>query len=105
MRVAQCMHTLTEVHLPQKISKTGKGNFNAFSIRCGIWSATSQACRFLYKAAHGFTTKKDGHGFGLHSAALAATEMGGALSVKSAGPGKGATFILDLPAQPKEVLS
>lgn len=47
--------------------------------------------------SHGFTTKKDGHGFGLHSAALAATEMGGSLSVSSDGPGKGATFVLDLP--------
>ncbi|HKS36746.1 MAG TPA: PAS domain-containing protein [Verrucomicrobiae bacterium] len=46
---------------------------------------------------HGFTTKKDGHGFGLHSAALAAREMGGALRVHSGGPGLGATFTLELP--------
>ncbi len=46
---------------------------------------------------HGFTTKKDGHGFGLHSAALAAKEMGGSLIVQSDGPGKGATFTLELP--------
>jgi signal transduction histidine kinase len=45
---------------------------------------------------------KAGHGFGLHSAALAAKEMGGALTVHSEGVGKGATFSLDLPAQPKE---
>lgn len=48
--------------------------------------------------AHGFTTKPDGHGFGLHSGALAATEMGGALRVASEGVGRGATFTLDLPA-------
>ena len=47
--------------------------------------------------SHGFTTKKTGHGFGLHSAALAATEMRGALSVHSDGEGKGATFTLALP--------
>ncbi|MGV3774773.1 MAG: ATP-binding protein [Verrucomicrobiales bacterium] len=46
---------------------------------------------------HGFTTKKDGHGFGLHSGALAAKEMGGALTVHSDGPGQGATFTLELP--------
>jgi PAS domain S-box-containing protein len=46
---------------------------------------------------HGFTTKKDGHGFGLHSCALAAQEMGGALRVESRGPGQGATFTLELP--------
>jgi signal transduction histidine kinase len=47
--------------------------------------------------AHGFTTKRDGHGFGLHSGALAAKEMRGSLSVHSEGPGKGATFTLELP--------
>ncbi len=46
---------------------------------------------------HGFTTRKEGHGFGLHSGALAAKEMGGELLVQSDGPGQGATFTLDLP--------
>lgn len=46
----------------------------------------------------GFTTKKSGHGFGLHTSALAAKELGGALHAKSDGPGRGATFILELPA-------
>ncbi|HWN96242.1 MAG TPA: PAS domain-containing protein [Methylomirabilota bacterium] len=46
---------------------------------------------------HGFTTKKDGHGFGLHSGANAAKEMGGSLTVHSAGLGQGAVFTLDLP--------
>ena len=50
--------------------------------------------------SHGFTTRKDGHGFGLHSAALAAREMGGSLAVHSEGVGKGATFILELPINP-----
>jgi signal transduction histidine kinase len=50
---------------------------------------------------HGFTTKKNGHGFGLHSGALAAKEMGGKLSVRSEGPGKGAQFTLELPLQPR----
>jgi two-component system, NtrC family, sensor kinase len=46
---------------------------------------------------HGFTTRKDGHGFGLHSSALAAQEMGGSLTAHSEGLGKGATFTLELP--------
>lgn len=52
--------------------------------------------------SYGFTTRKDGHGFGLHAGALAAKQMGGSLSVHSAGPGKGARFTLNLPfrAQP-----
>lgn len=47
--------------------------------------------------AHGFTTREEGHGFGLHSGALAAHAMGGSLSVASAGTGHGATFTLELP--------
>jgi signal transduction histidine kinase len=47
--------------------------------------------------AHGFTTKSDGHGFGLHSSANAAREMGGSLTVESPGMGLGATFTLELP--------
>ena len=45
----------------------------------------------------GFTTRTNGHGFGLHSGANAAKEMGGQLSVHSEGVGKGATFTLELP--------
>jgi PAS domain S-box-containing protein len=48
---------------------------------------------------HGFTTRKEGHGFGLHSGALAATEMGGSLRVHSEGLGCGATFTLELPLE------
>jgi PAS domain S-box-containing protein len=47
--------------------------------------------------SHGFTTRKEGHGFGLHSGALAAKEMGGTLAAFSEGPGHGATFTLELP--------
>jgi signal transduction histidine kinase/sugar lactone lactonase YvrE len=50
--------------------------------------------------SHGFTTRTDGHGFGLHSGALAAKEMGGALRVTSEGPGRGAEFVLELPWLP-----
>ncbi|HEV7611706.1 MAG TPA: ATP-binding protein [Steroidobacteraceae bacterium] len=53
---------------------------------------------------HGFTTKEDGHGFGLHSGALAAREMGGGLRVESAGRGHGATFTLELPLKSPELL-
>jgi NO-binding membrane sensor protein with MHYT domain len=47
--------------------------------------------------AHGFTTRKNGHGFGLHSCALAAKEMLGTITAHSDGLGKGAAFTLDLP--------
>jgi signal transduction histidine kinase len=48
---------------------------------------------------HGFTTRKEGHGFGLHSGALAARELGGSLTAFSEGRGLGAVFTLELPVQ------
>jgi PAS domain S-box-containing protein len=53
---------------------------------------------------HGFTTRPDGHGFGLHSSALAAKALGGSLNAESAGPGQGATFTLTLPFASPELL-
>jgi C4-dicarboxylate-specific signal transduction histidine kinase len=46
----------------------------------------------------GFTTKKTGHGFGLHISALSASEMKGRLTCSSPGLGQGATFTLELPS-------
>ncbi|HXR06282.1 MAG TPA: ATP-binding protein, partial [Candidatus Acidoferrum sp.] len=51
---------------------------------------------------HGFTTRKSGHGFGLHSGALTARELGGALTAHSDGLGQGAKFVLELPIEPRK---
>jgi two-component system NtrC family sensor kinase len=51
---------------------------------------------------YGFTTREEGHGFGLHSSALAAQELGGSLRVHSDGPGRGATFTLEIPYLPAQ---
>ncbi len=51
---------------------------------------------------YGFTTRQEGHGFGLRSCALAAQEQGGSLTVPSNGPGHGAAFTLELPCHPAE---
>jgi C4-dicarboxylate-specific signal transduction histidine kinase len=51
---------------------------------------------------HGFTTRQSGHGFGLHSGALAAQDLGGSLHAMSDGPGRGAAFILELPCATRE---
>lgn len=53
---------------------------------------------------HGFTTRKEGHGFGLHSCALAAVEMNGHLHVHSDGPGQGAVFTLEIPLEMAQVM-
>ncbi|WP_437647142.1 sensor histidine kinase [Sorangium sp. So ce362] len=60
----------------------------------GVGIASDHLTRIF---SHGFTTRRGGHGFGLHSCALAAEEMSGVLSVKSDGAGRGATFTLELP--------
>ncbi len=64
---------------------------------CGIAPET-MARIFNY----GFTTKQEGHGFGLHASACAATEMGGLLTAHSDGNGQGARFTLELPCDPPE---
>ncbi len=48
---------------------------------------------------HGFTTKKEGHGFGLHGCVKMAQEMNGSLTCHSDGEGKGAVFTLELPME------
>ena len=53
---------------------------------------------------HGFTTRQDGHGFGLHTAAIQARHMGGSLTAGSEGRGMGATFTLVLPLNKVEAL-
>ena len=51
---------------------------------------------------HGFTTKENGKGFGLHGSANTAKEMGGSLIATSAGIGMGSSFVLSLPIKAKE---
>jgi signal transduction histidine kinase len=46
---------------------------------------------------YGFTTRAEGHGFGLHSGSLTAAELRGSLQAASDGTGKGARFMLTLP--------
>jgi PAS domain S-box-containing protein len=78
------------------ILRTGirDGVATASIIDNGIGIAPENLTRIF---AHGFTTKPDGNGFGLHSGVLAAQEMGGSLIVHSDGLGQGATFTLELP--------
>jgi signal transduction histidine kinase len=83
-----------EKHLEISVSRT-TGDKVAIAVQDnGVGIAAENLTRIF---GHGYTTKKDGHGFGLHSGALAARQMNGFLSVCSDGPGKGATFTLELP--------
>jgi signal transduction histidine kinase len=77
-----------------KAEVTPGGLLNVTVADNGMGIATENLTRIF---VHGFTTQPAGHGFGLHSSALAAKEMGGSLAVRSDGPGTGASFSLDLP--------
>ncbi len=81
-------------HLTLRVRPSAAGGVRLEITDNGMGIAPENLTRIF---SHGFTTKKDGHGFGLHSGANAARELGGSLSVHSDGPGLGATFVLELP--------
>jgi signal transduction histidine kinase len=87
------------------------GSTRRLTLRIGVFSERHSFARFevvdtgcgikpenlTRLFSQGFTTRKAGHGLGLHSAAIVAKNLGGALQAHSAGEGQGATFTLDLP--------
>jgi signal transduction histidine kinase len=83
----------TDKRITLRVAK-GDGRINVSVIDNGIGIAAENMTRVF---AHGFTTKTDGHGFGLHSGALAARDLGGSLKVQSDGVDRGASFTLELP--------
>ena len=87
-----------EKKITVRIGVNGNNRVKIAIADTGIGIAKENLSRIF---AHGFTTKNDGHGFGLHSSALAAAEIGGSLLAHSDGPGRGATFTLELPMQEK----
>ncbi|MES2784635.1 MAG: DAHL domain-containing protein [Pseudomonadota bacterium] len=95
-RQAMVEVTGRELRLTLRVELTQGGTLRVVVADNGTGIATEDLTRVF---AHGFTTKKDGHGFGLHSAVIAAREMGGTLTAHSDGPGTGATFTLELPTK------
>ncbi len=85
-------------HLTVRVAPSGKGGVSIQVLDNGIGITPENLAKIF---AHNFTTRTGGHGFGLHSSALAAKEMGASLTVHSEGVGRGAMFSLDLPAEPK----
>jgi PAS domain S-box-containing protein len=88
---------------PERVVRIRIGAHGADRVRIevrdsGVGLARENLTRIF---AHGFTTKRNGHGFGLHLGALAASHMGGSLWAESGGLGWGATFILELPIAEK----
>jgi PAS domain S-box-containing protein len=89
----------SEKLLTLRIASNGNNTVKIAVIDNGIGIPAEHLTRIF---EHGFTTRKEGHGFGLHNGALAAKDLGGSLAAQSDGPGKGAVFTLELPLQPKE---
>lgn len=87
-------HGRTDKRLTVRVGANGQGTVKIVVLDNGVGIAPENLTRIF---EHGFTTRKDGHGFGLHSAALAARELGGSLMAHSDGPGRGAQFTLELP--------
>jgi PAS domain S-box-containing protein len=90
-------NTPRQIKLIIELVEGGEGKRIRFAVEDnGVGIAAQHLTRMF---SHGFTTKPDGHGFGLHSAANAATEMRGTLTAASEGLGKGSKFTLELPAE------
>lgn len=101
--ISNAYHACAESGQPQKcltiLVTNEKGRVQLSFADNGVGILPENLTRIF---THGFTTRKKGHGFGLHSASLAASELGGALRVQSEGPGKGAIFTLELPWLPQQ---
>lgn len=87
----------TDKLLTIKMSKNGGAYVKIQVIDNGVGIPPENLTRIF---GHGFTTRRNGHGFGLHSSAIAIKELGGSLTAQSDGIGKGAVFTLLLPEQP-----
>jgi signal transduction histidine kinase len=103
--IRNAQHALDEGAPPEKrlvirVHESGPGTVAITVTDNGVGILPENLTRIF---SHGFTTRKDGHGFGLHSAALAAQQMGGRLIAASDGPSRGASFSLELPLAQLEV--
>lgn len=100
--IRNAKYALDEVERPDKqitisIAASGRGSVCLSVADNGVGISEENLTRIF---GHGFTTRRDGHGFGLHTGALAARDLGGSLTAASGGPGLGATFTLELPIAP-----
>jgi signal transduction histidine kinase len=102
--ISNAIHALSQSGRDDKVLKIGvgeprEGYFRIDVCDNGIGIPKENLTRIF---EHGFTTKKRGHGFGLHSTALSANELNGSIRVHSDGPGKGAVFTIELPFRTQE---
>jgi len=99
--VTNAMHALEERPTGRRlVVQTRSLSDGGVSVRVGDNGSGIASENLIKIFNHGFTTREDGHGFGLHSSAVSAMELGGALVAESDGPGHGAAFVLTLPTHP-----
>lgn len=84
-------------HLPRRVTVRAASENDRVLVTVADNGVGIAAENLAHIFNYGFTTKTGGHGFGLHSGANAAKEMGGRLLVHSEGVGRGAAFTLELP--------
>jgi signal transduction histidine kinase len=90
-------HTKSDKVIRLQIKRTGDDRVQIVVTDNGVGILPEHMSKIF---TYGFSTKKSGHGFGLHSSALAVKELGGTIRCESQGPGRGATFIFELPFKP-----
>ncbi|WP_428938170.1 sensor histidine kinase [Fontivita pretiosa] len=101
--ISNAKYALTESEQAEKVltlrvtQLTDAGQVRIDVIDNGVGIAAENMSRIFQ---FGFTTRSTGHGFGLHTSALVAKELGGTLVAASDGPGRGATFSLTIPIRP-----
>ncbi|MEO5970686.1 MAG: ATP-binding protein [Bdellovibrionia bacterium] len=91
----EAMEDLPESDRVLTIRTFEEGEYIAIEVKDMGVGMDSKILKMLF--TQGFTSKKNGHGFGLHSAANAMAELGGSIKADSPGPGKGAQFTILLP--------
>lgn len=94
-RQALSLPGCTERKLWLSIGASPDGEGVSITVRDSGAGIPAENLEHLFR--YGYTTKPEGHGFGLHTSANAARELGGRLSASSDGPGRGACFVLELP--------
>jgi signal transduction histidine kinase len=97
--LSNARHALADAAVPEPTIEIATRLTAADSIALDVMDngvgISAENLRHIFE--HGFTTRRTGHGFGLHASAKAAQELGGRLAVDSAGAGRGATFTLEMP--------
>jgi Na+/proline symporter/signal transduction histidine kinase len=103
--ISNARYAMSTTQGPQRVLTLGRrmvdGATVEFSVKDTGVGIPQENLRKIFQ--HGFTTRSDGHGFGLHGSAIAATQMQGSLTAQSEGAGCGSTFILRVPVAPPSV--